>query len=269
MLKRTLIFGAAFGCAFAIAGIFGLAAMKWYSSRPKAWDAKSITCVSSVGGPTYQLKTETRDFKLAGFNFTFVLANNTDRDYTVPQNLKLLRRGSSKALADFAGSVERAVLIPPGERGELSIWTDYSCSNFDEVGRETEREVETCFHDAFGNVSGFVALDEDKRIRINLPKPELKLSKREVSAPDRQNPTTRPDKGDARERAAGCYRANDLVSRCNTTRIQLPKDSFAAHGGWADNMADLPEPPKGYKLDPSSKTCEIAKEWQNYCEKKK
>jgi len=140
-----------------------LGGIKWYSSRPKSWDAKSITCVSATAVPTYNYTPEARGFKIAGFSLTFALSNNTNHDYTVPENVKLLRTESgSKALADFDDKVGHAVLIPARERAELTIATEYSCSDFDAAGHETQRDEKTCFNDAFGDAIGFVALDEQQ-----------------------------------------------------------------------------------------------------------
>ena len=75
MLKKAAIFGLAFGCAFAITAALAAVAIKWYSSRPKSWDAKSITCASGTAVTTYNYTPETRDFKIAGFSFKFALAN--------------------------------------------------------------------------------------------------------------------------------------------------------------------------------------------------
>jgi hypothetical protein len=58
--------------------------------------------------------------------------------------VKLLRRDTdSKALADFAGKADHAVLIPARERSELVILTDYSCGSTDAAGHETERDEKT------------------------------------------------------------------------------------------------------------------------------
>lgn len=228
MLKKAAVFGLAFGCAFAITATSAVVAVKWYSSRPKSWDAKSITCVSATAVTTYHYTPETRDFKIAGFSFKFALANNTSRDYTVPQNVKLLRRDTgSKALADFAGKLDHAVLIPAGERAELTIHTEYSCADIDAAGNETERDESTFFKDALGDAVEFVALDDDNKIRLNLLKPALASPKKENgpgkhvdSQPSR---LLLPSKGGIFDRIASCEEADRLVSLCKKQNFRPPK----------------------------------------------
>lgn len=259
MFKKTILFGLAFGCAFAITAVLAMAVLKWYSARPKPWNAEAITCVSATVVPTYNYNPETRDLKIAGFAFTFALANNTGRDYTVPQNLNLFKRGAgSKALADFTGKLGHSVLIPAAERAEMNIWTEYSCSNFDAAGHESQRDDKTCFNDAFGDVVGFVALDDENKIRLNLSKPSLSSPKKESAAaaePSVKNvekPSGRmlpPNKGDVIDRVAACSEADRLVLLCKKKNFQPPKGSFAAFGGYPDHLPDLPQPPKGYKSE--------------------
>jgi hypothetical protein len=270
MLKRIAIFGIAFGCAFGIVAALGLTALRRYSVRPRPWDSKSITCTSAQAVPTYELNPETNTMKLDGFSLSFALANNTGRDYTVPQNIKVYRRDpGSKALADFRGKIEHAVLVPAHDRAELSVQLDYGCSNIDMSGHETERNAETCFHDAFADAVAFVALDEEKKIWVNLTKPTLSAPKEEKNHSEAKPARLgSPQKGNVFDRIASSDEADRLVSLCTQQHFQPPKDSFAAHGGYADILADLPQPPRGYKLDASPSTCEIALEWQNYCRDK-
>ena len=179
--------------------------------------------------------------------------------------MRLLRRDSnSKALADFAGKLDHAVLIPAGERAELTIDTEYSCATIDAAGHETQRDESTCFNDAFGDTTGFVALDDESKTRLNLPKPALATGKKangqEKKAEGKASPLLAPDRGDIFDRVAACEEADRLVSLCRRQNFKLPKDSFVP-----DTLRDLPQPPKGFKLDPSVDTCELAGEWQNYC----
>ena len=119
--------------------------------------------------------------KASGFSLRFALTNNTGRDYIVPPNVKLFKRqAGTQALEEFNGKVEHAFLIPAHESAQLTIQADYSCGLSDlDSGHVSERDEPTCFHDAFSDVSGFVALDEDSKVRLNLPKPTLATSKDE------------------------------------------------------------------------------------------
>lgn len=175
-LKRVAVFGTCFGVAAATTVVAAVAVLQWYASR-KPWDAESIKCLSSSASEFYRNIPESgRDLKADGFDFSFVLENTTNRDYTVPQDLKLFEReGSSEALDDFSGAkLDHSLVIPAKERVVLRIEADRSCSTIDtETRRETERDPQTCFKDAFGTAVGFVGLDYQTRTRLNLLKPVL------------------------------------------------------------------------------------------------
>ena len=151
--------------AGAAAGIVVLAGIAlfvyWYSLKPKSWDTKTISSVSANAGTFYQFETDDR-VKIAGFSLKFVLANNTDRDYTLPLDVKMFeRQAGTEALEDFKGKLEHPVLIPAHDRAQATISLNYSCQQFDADGQyQSERDEVTCFNDALGNVSGFVVLDE-------------------------------------------------------------------------------------------------------------
>ncbi len=117
-------------------------------------------------------------WKVHGFEFTFVLENNTNRDYTVPQDLKLFKREEgSEALDDFDAKLAHSFMIPAKERALLRVSVEWSCGETDfDTHRETERDPQTCFKEAFGTLLGFVGLDYQTRIRLNLLKPVLATS---------------------------------------------------------------------------------------------
>jgi len=97
--------GAAAGVTVALAGVALL--LHWYSSRPKSWDTKAVSSVSSNAGAFYEIDAVRREVKTAGFSLKFVLANNNGRDYTVPLNVKLLQRqAGTEALEEFSGKLE-------------------------------------------------------------------------------------------------------------------------------------------------------------------
>ena len=76
---------------------------------------------------------------------------------------------------DFSGAkLDHSFIIPAKERALLRVEVERSCSTIDsETRRETERDPQTCFKDAFGSVVGFVGLDSQTRTRLNLLKPVL------------------------------------------------------------------------------------------------
>lgn len=210
--------------------------------------------------------------KASGFSLRFALANNTGRDYTVPPNVKLFKRqASTQTLEEFNGKLEHAFLIPAHERAQLTIRADYSCRIADlDGGHETERDEPTCFHDAFGDVSGFVALDEDNKVQLNLTKPTLVTAKDEKGTGEsKAESLSKPDRGDVFDRAAACQQADEFVALCKKKNIRPPPGSFAAYGGYADHLPEWTSPPTGYKLDATPQSCEVAMEWQNFCRRVK
>jgi hypothetical protein len=262
--------GAAAGVTAAPAGV--ALSIYWYSSRPKSWDAKAISCVSANAGAVYEYNTETRVIKRSGFSLRFALANNTSRDYTVPPNVKLFKRQvGTQALEEFNGKLEHAFLIPAHERAQLTIQADYSCRVSDlDGGHENDRDEPTCFQDAFGDVSGFVALDEDNKVQLNLPKPTLVIPKdEEGSGGSKTKSLLKPDIGDVFDRAAACQQADELVALCKKQNVRPTPGSFAAYGGHADHLPEWPKPQRGYRLDATPQSCEVAMEWQNYCRRGK
>ena len=209
--------------------------------------------------------------KMAGFSLRFALANNTGRDYTVPPDVKLFKRqAGTRALEEFNGRLERAFLIPAHERAQLTIQADYSCEVSDTGGHESERDEPTCFHDAFGDVSGFVALDEGSRVRLDLPEPALVTSKDEKpAAGGKAQSAAKPDTGDVFDHVAACQQADEFVALCKKQNVRPTPGSFAAYGGYADHLPEWVRPPSGYKLDATPQSCEVAMEWQNFCRRAK
>jgi hypothetical protein len=262
--------GVAAGVTVALAGV--ALSIYCYSTRPKSWDTKVISCVSANARAFYEYNPQTRVMRTSGFSLRFALANNTGRDYTVPPNVKLFKRqAGTQALEEFNGRLEHEFLIPAHERAQLTIQADYSCGVSDmDGGHESERDEPTCFHDAFGDVSGFVALDEGNRVRLDLPKPALVTSKAEKAvAGGKAQSRSRPDTGDVFDRAAACQQADEFVARCKKQNVRPTPGSFAAYGGYADDLPEWVKPPSGYTLDATPQSCEVAMEWQNFCRRAK
>jgi len=210
--------------------------------------------------------------KTSGFSLRFALANNTGRDYTVPPNVKLFKRqAGTQALEEFNGRLEHAFLIPAHERAQLTIQSDYSCGVSDMDGKHvSERDEPTCFPDAFGDVSGFVALDESNRVRLDLRKPALVTSKAEKAvAGGKAESVAKPDTGDVFDRVAACQQADEFVALCKKQNVRPTPGSFAAYSGYADHLPEWVKPPSGYKLDATPQSCEVAMEWQNFCRRAK
>ncbi len=211
-----------------------------------------------------------------------MLANNTGRDYTVPINVKLLQRqAGTEALEEFSGKLEHAVLIPAHDRAQLTIRADYSCREVDFDGKhESERDEATCFHDAFGDVSGLVVLDDDSKVRLTLPKPTLVTHETgktvnggggsgQAKPLPGGNGELPPGSGDVFDRAAACQQADKFVTLCKRQNVRPPPGSLAAHGGYSDHLPEWTYPPSGYTLEATPQSCEVAMEWQNFCRRGK
>jgi hypothetical protein len=165
----------AFGIAVGVT--LTLAALIWFWNRPKSWDTKSITSVSAEAVP-FDSDVNAGNFHTDGFFLRFTLLNNTGTDYTVPTDIKLLeRRKDTGALEEFGGKVSQPVLVPSHERAQLTVALDYSCRVFLADGtRGSDRDDPNCFQDAFGEMSGFVLLDSESKVRLDLPVPQLRTS---------------------------------------------------------------------------------------------
>ncbi|MGA2898597.1 MAG: hypothetical protein ABSE27_13515 [Acidobacteriaceae bacterium] len=174
-VKKTVVFGAAFGVAAVLASV----AMLWISSRPKGWDSNSIKCAkltvlqTLADVPANPTTGEPEHFEGSGFRVEFVLENHTRNDYTVPQDLKLFTRDDrSSALSELKATFDHPYVIPANERAEVDADVEYSCGVTDMgTGKKTERPEQECFNDEFGHVAGFVGFDFATHTRLDLPRP--------------------------------------------------------------------------------------------------
>ena len=165
----SIAFGIAVGVTITVAALI------WYSERPKPWDESSITCEGSEANP-YDNNLRDVDFHTSGFELKFTLVNNTNADYTFPDDAKFLeRRRDTKALEEFNGKVPQPVLVPAHERAQLTVNLDYSCGVLKADGTPAQDRADTvCYNDAFGSASGIVLLDSGHKVRLNLAVPKLK-----------------------------------------------------------------------------------------------
>jgi hypothetical protein len=218
-MKKTAIFGAAFGIAAMLTmfAIFGL--LHWYGSRPKPWNAETIRSISTTATQSFTLDEKANSFTGTGFDLAFVVENRTASDYTVPQDLKLFKRNRrSLALEEFNAKLEHPFMIPAKERAEIQAEVEYGCNTLElETGKKTERDAQTCFNDAFGDVAGFVGFDYETRTRLNLLNPELY---RPNGAPQDSLTGIAPDRGKPWERYADCQEGERLVALCNQANIR-------------------------------------------------
>ena len=262
-----MIFGASFGVAAVVAVVAALGLFRWYSSRPKPWDASTIKGVSSTVTQTVTLNEKENKFIGAGFEMTFILENTSGRDYTVPQNLRLFARAiKSGALQDINAKLDHPFVVPAKEKAEFRAGVEYGCSTIDmDTGKKTERDDANCFKEEFGDVAEFVGFDDETHTRLNLPKPTY------TGAPfkpvDAANGIA-PDRGEPWEKYSACAQASKLVPVCKQKGFALDYAKAAADG-WTPvgPLPALPVPPKGYTLDASEDDCRTAYQWDYYCRK--
>ena len=173
--KKPAVFGAAFGVAAALTLPIVGGFIYWLSNRPNGMDTTSIKAVGSRASQTFTVNDEQKEITPSGFELYFVLANTTGLDYTLPEDVRLFKRdGQTQALSELKGRLDHAFFIPVKEKAEVGIEIDYSCSNLNMVtGVTTQRDPVSCYNDAVGAVSGFLALDYKNHIRIELPKPRM------------------------------------------------------------------------------------------------
>ena len=236
-----------------------LLVMNWYLNRPKAWNSKAISCVSSRARPFF-ITQEGQVSKVGGFTLKFALANNTGKDYHLfPSNLRLFaRQAATGALEEFNGTMDASLLIPDGERAQLVIYVHYICT---ESSKESQRDEATCFQDAFGDVSGFVALDNDVRFRIDLPKPTLERSKDDNKRTGAILERLRPDRGDMFSRRAACERADDFLAACRKNGVRPQLGSPSPNSKDVEHLPEWGDPP----VTVTSGSCEIALKWEDFC----
>ena len=272
-LKRVTVFGAASGAGAVLAIALVIGMVHWYQSRPEPWHTNAIVGLSATATQTFNYYPESREMKPLGFTFSFIVENKSGRDYTIPKDLKLLKRDKkSEALVEFPAKLDHPYVVLAKDRAEIPVSVEYSCSTFDlDTNRESVRNVRTCFDDALADVAGFVALDYSSKIRIELPKPVLatgQAKNEQKNVTDSEGNLLAPDKGDVFDRIAACQEADRLVTECNAKNLGTNKP-WVKYGGFSKPLPSLPTPPKGYKLDASESVCKVAIEWQNFCRKQK
>jgi hypothetical protein len=263
-----MIFGASFGVAAVVAIVAALGLFRWYSSRPKPWDASTIKGVSSTVTQTVTLNEKENKFIGAGFEMTFILENTSGRDYTVPQNLRLFERANkSGALQELNAKLDHPFVVPAKEKADFRAGVEYRCSTLDmDTGKETERDHAICFNEEFGDVAEFVGFDDETHTRLNLPKPTY------TGAPfkplDAANGIA-PDHGEPWEKYGACAQASKLLPVCKQKGIALD-DAKAAADGWTPvgPLPTLPALPKGAELQPDEQVCRIVYQWDYYCRKR-
>ncbi|MGC2830706.1 MAG: hypothetical protein WB994_13795 [Candidatus Acidiferrum sp.] len=268
-LKKVAVFGATFGAGAVLTTALVVGMVHWYQSRPEPWHTNTIVGLSATAAQTFNYNPKLREMKPLGFTFSFIVENKSGHDYTVPQDLKLLKRDKkSQALVEFPAKLDHSYIVLAKDRAEIPVGVEYSCSTFDlDTNRESVRDVRTCFDDAIADVDGFVALDYSSKIRIELPKPVLatgQAGNEEKKATIRERNLLAPDKGDLLDRVAACREADRLITECNAKNLGADKP-WVKYGGFSKPLPSLPTPPQGYKLDASESVCKVAIEWQNFC----
>lgn len=272
-VKRVAVFGASFGAGAVLTVALVLGMVHWYQSRPEPWRTNTVVGLSATAAQTFNYNPESREMRPVGFTFSFIMENKSGLDYTVPQDLKLLKHDKkSQALVEFPAKLDHSYVVLAKDRAEIPVGVEYSCSTFDlDTNSESARDVRTCFDDALADVGGFVALDHSSKVRIELPKPILApgqdKSEQKKTANSEGN-LMAPDKGDMLDRVAACQEADRLVTECNARNLGTDKP-WVKYGGFSKPLPFLPTPPKGYKLDASESVCKVVIEWQNFCRKHK
>jgi len=273
--KRPAAFGAAFGVATAITLLIVGGFIYWLSNRPKGMNTAAIKAVSASVSQTFNVNDEKKEITPNGFEMYFVVANTTGHDYTLPDDVKLFKRDAKTgALSELSGKLDHAFLIPAKDKAEIRISLDYSCADEDMVtGVTTQRDSRKCYDDAVGSVNGFLALDYNNHMRIELPKPALAPTPPNTPVQVKSKLSDKaglpPDKGDIFDRVAACQRGERLAKACKAQHFTVGKDNFAYYDGWETPLPSLPVPPASYELDPNQADCGTAYQWQNFCRSKK
>ena len=235
----------------------------------------AIKAVSASVSQTFNVNDEKKEITPNGFEMYFVVANTTGHDYTLPDDVKLFKRDAKTgALSELSGKLDHAFLIPAKDKAEIRISLDYGCADEDMVtGVTTQRDSQKCYDDAVGSVNGFLALDYNNHMRIELPKPALAPTPPNTPVQVKSKLSDKaglpPDKGDIFDRVAACQRGERLAKACKAQHFTVGKDNVAYYDGWETPLPSLPVPPASYELDPNQADCGTAYQWQNFCRSKK
>ncbi len=178
---RLIVGAASFGGGFALVVFLVVAALTWYKSRPKPWNATAIK--AQFKDADIYLSDQKQN--LYSVSLEFDLTNTTDRDYTLPppsgtMTPMEMRSGSLISAPGLEWFVEtgitpyalpadffepKPILVPPHETVRVRFLFQIAYSpeitrgkNSWEIAKYDLREV-----------NSFVLLDSNNRYRLELP----------------------------------------------------------------------------------------------------
>jgi hypothetical protein len=259
--KRALAFGAGFGVAAVLTVAVIGGCVYWYSTRPKGWDSTLIKCIGASAVQSFELDDAKKEFHGSGFDLKFVLENQTGRDYTVPQDLRLFTKDQkTAALEEFSGKVEHPYVVPARERAMVEVDVEYSCTSVDMVtDKRTDRDPQTCFNEEFGTTESLVGFDDETHTRLNLMKPTFA-----APASHKEQGSSAKGRTDPYAAIAKPYPCDDAKKLASACRLKEFRPSPTSGDGWQP-MPDFPVAPKSAELVPNKHVCDIAFRWQDFC----
>ena len=247
---------------------------------PKAWNTKAITA-------TYGSSMFSATPSPAGY-FTYTLQNNTNKDYStklldeshLPGNLRAAAmRGDSPKSPSLAFGGINFYLVEAGVDTGIEQLADGEPLFIPAKQRVVVRlrwefpseELTTHTSTSIINTSlfGFVLYDDTSRYEINFPRPKTVDGKYTEAGANQTRPESKtidPAQMKPWEYYAACEREIAFVKSCKAAKIKTDFDG----GLYFETLPALvPEPPKGYTMEPDQSLCNDATEWQNYCSLKK
>ena len=169
--KTVMIKWFSFGAGFAVMCALIIAAVSWYSNRPKPWNPSAITAVFD----SFDIDSENYNLILY-----YILENKTSADYELQSTSKTrlmqkLKRQDS--LIDGEGVLyDTAVFIPAKNKVQFALklnasFKKYFPANMSALAREERsKKIASFANGEMTNMNGFVLFDETNHYEILFPK---------------------------------------------------------------------------------------------------
>ncbi|SRR5260221_2277886 len=167
---KTAGFGA--GAALVLAVVAGVGI--WYMNRPKPpkpWDTKAITATFN------KLEFGNIGKEQAAGIFSYILENDTEYDYRLPDNLITMQHLSgSNTLDKFNLMVEEKIFIPSHQRASVTLVALFnSKDDITPADLNDEKKLAEFATRRIKSIDHLVLFDESNRYEIDLPSGWQKL----------------------------------------------------------------------------------------------
>jgi hypothetical protein len=172
--KRLFIKAVGFGAGVALMLAVLAGVGIWYMKRaeqPRQWNSKAITATFS------KLEFGNVGKQDAAGIFSYVLENNTDYDYRLPDNVIRMRHSmTSNSLEKIDMLVEDKIFIPPHQRVAITFVQQFNSKDeLKPADLNDEKKLAEFASRQVKDVDRLVLFDESMRYEIDLPSGWQKL----------------------------------------------------------------------------------------------